>query len=116
MFELLVEFWEDHYTENPLEASRLADGRIQFKDTGDDLIDKWEEQLIDGERPDFMEGFSPEQIEKLNNLRTRGRSKHGHLVRGGTLKNAVDSATQDAIDQGLDSKLPYPVRFKDVIE
>lgn len=81
------------------------------------MIDRWEAQLAKGEVPDYMEAFNQEQLEKLQNLRTRGRTKHGHLVKPpATLKGATDSVVKDALTQGLNdpTKRPYyPLRFKD---
>ena len=114
LFELLADFWEDYYYKNPLEAFRNEKGEVQFSNTGDELIDKWEKELAEGKSPDYLEGFNAEDLEKLENLRTRGRSKHGHIVRGGTLKNAVDSAARDAQAIAAPEKRP-PIykRFSD---
>jgi len=113
----LSEFWEDYYRDNPLAASTKEDGTVQFEDTGDPLIDKWETQLANGEIPDYMEALNDEQRTKLNNLRKHGRTRHGHLVKPpATLKGTADSVAQQAIDQGLNdpnNKHFYPLRFKD---
>ena len=117
MIELLSEFWEDYFIENPLAASTKADGTVQFEDTGDPFIDKWETQLANGEIPDYLEALNNEQRIRLNNLRKHGRTRHGHLVKPpATLKGAVDSVAQQAKDQGLadpHNKPFYPLRFKD---
>lgn len=76
--ELLVMFWEDVFDKKPLEAYRTKDGHIQFTDTGDELIDKWEAELAEGKMPDYMEGFSSEAMERLEHLRTKGTDKFGH--------------------------------------
>jgi hypothetical protein len=117
MVDILVEFWEDHYYQNPLAASTKADGTVQFEDTGDPFIDKWETELANGKIPDYLEALNDEQRIKLNNLRKRGKTRHGHLVKPpATLKGAADSVTQQAIDQGLNdpnNRAFYPLRFKD---
>lgn len=116
MVDLLTEFWEDYYYDNPLAASTKADGTVQFEDTGDPLIDKWETELANGKIPDYLEAFSDAERERLNNLRKHGRTRHGHLVKPpATLKGAADSVSQQALDQGLvdPTKKPfYPLRFK----
>lgn len=76
-FDLLVEYYQDYYEANPLESYRNDDGTIQFKDTGDALIDSWEQTLADGNTPNIMDdAFSPEQqraiIERLE--RARGQN------------------------------------------
>lgn len=118
LFALLKEFWLDRYHESPIEASRLPDGRVQFKDTGDDMVDKWEQELIDGIVPDYMEAFSPEQLEKLKLLRTRGKTAFGHSAARPTqtLKGTVDSVSAEAARKGLGppSPFPYNSRFRDV--
>lgn len=74
-FDLLTEYYEDYYKENPLEAHRNEDGHIQFKDTGDPLIDEWEEKIARGEAPDLTEAFSEEQWKKLKVLQEKGRKR-----------------------------------------
>lgn len=77
---LLVEWHLDRFDESPLEVHRQADGEIQLKDTGDAYIDKWEQQIADGEEPDLTETFSKKELERLqfarkkseDRLRTRG--------------------------------------------
>jgi hypothetical protein len=104
-FELLTDFWEDYYHRNPLEAHRNEKGEIQFSSTGDELIDKWEKELAEGKTPDYLEAFSPADIEKLNELRTRGTTKFGKPVpkpANTTLKQTVDKvAAEDAVRQSL---------------
>jgi hypothetical protein len=62
---LLTEYYYDIYESSPLEMHRQADGEIQLKDTGDALIDKWEEQIAEGMEPDLWEAFSDKEREKL---------------------------------------------------
>ncbi len=64
--ELLVEFYEDYYEANPseqLKDLRDDDGNITFA-TGDELIDKWEQELAMGLTPDLNEGLSLEERQK----------------------------------------------------
>lgn len=60
-YELLVEYFEDYYEANPLEAHRNEQGNIQFRDTGDPLVDKWERDIAEGGVPDLLEAFSEPQ-------------------------------------------------------
>ena len=108
LLELLTEFWLDQYYRNPLEAYRNADGQVQFIDTGDELIDKWERELAEGKVPDYNEAFSPEQLETLERLRTRGTDRFGKSVPrpSSTLLDTASTVMQDAVSQGL-----LPQRF-----
>lgn len=63
--ELLTEWWVDYFRENPLEAHKNESGDVVFKHTGDPLIDKWEHQRELGIEPDYEEGMSPSEIERL---------------------------------------------------
>jgi len=91
-FDLLVEYHMDFFEKNPLEAHRQEDGEIQFKDTGDDLIDKWEQDLADGALPDLYEAFSPESLEKLQQLTDKAKSQKIY-----TANNFGDVAKQNAL-------------------
>jgi hypothetical protein len=114
VFELLTEFWEDQYYKNPLEAYRNTKGEVQFIQTGDEFIDKWEKELAEGKIPNYLESFSQEQIDKLNRLRTHGVDRFG---KSSTMKEIMDTVSQDALRQGLNnpSTLPSPYkRFSDI--
>lgn len=65
LFDLLVEFYDDYYDKNPLEAHRNKDGEIQFRDTGDPVVDHWEQLIADGKTPNFSEVLSPEALARL---------------------------------------------------
>ena len=74
-FDLLVEMLEDHFEEDPkaaLEVWRGASGEIEFSDTGDDLIDKWERELAMGLEPDLTEGISEATRKQLEKEQRRG--------------------------------------------
>lgn len=68
-FELLVELYEDHFDENPREQFDMLrnaeSGEIEFEETGDELIDKWEKELALGITPDLSEGLSEDVKKKL---------------------------------------------------
>lgn len=101
LFDLLVEYKLDFFDENPLEVHRNEDGHIQFKNTGDDLIDKWEEQIAQGETPSMASDmFDEEALEKLERLRARGRARTGGL-RATSMKDTFDEVERDAMRQGL---------------
>lgn len=74
---------------------------MQFKDTGDELLDKWEAELAAGRTPDYSEAFDQEQLERLKNLREKGSSKFAGLTR--TMKDVVESVDQTAHSEGLQS-------------
>lgn len=114
-FELATEFFLDKYYEQPLEAYRQEDGTIKFTDTGDPLIDKWEQELAEGKTPEYLEAFSPEELEKLVRLRERGRTPFGHdVAKPSTFMNVADGVVEDARAQGLltdpNKKVTLPYR------
>lgn len=98
-FDLLVEFYEDYYDKNPLDAHRNADGTIQFKDTGDDMIDKWEAEIAAGLTPDFYEDLSPEDQEKVKRLREK-RNK-SRASGGRSMKEVLEELDSYAVRKGL---------------
>lgn len=51
--------------EEMLQAAKGDDGEIVFEETGDSLIDKWEQELMKGLTPDLTESMSPENIAKM---------------------------------------------------
>ena len=111
LLDLLTDFWLDQYYKKPLEAYRNADGEIQFIDTGDELIDKWEKELAEGKVPDYNEAFSQEQVEKLDRLRAFGTDHWGkQLIQRatGTLLDTASTVTQEALDQGLFPHSRFP--------
>jgi hypothetical protein len=79
-FEHLVDYFLDYYEANPLEQHRNEDGTIQFKATGDDLIDRWEKELSQGNTPDLMEAFSEEQknsiIKRLERVKNNPQAEY----------------------------------------
>lgn len=84
--ELLVQFYEDYFEARPIEAHRQADGHIQFKHTGDDLIDRWEEQLARGEDPNLQEAFNTKSLQRLSRFSNRERHDAPRSI-----KETVDS-------------------------
>lgn len=84
----MVEYWLDVYDEKPLEAHRNEDGFIQLKDTGDDLIDRWEEKIAAGEEPDLKEAFSPEVWESIESFSKKSKRIEAHqaMTFGETMK------------------------------
>lgn len=86
MFDLLVEFYEDYFERNPMEAHRQSDGEIQLKDTGDTLIDKWEQELADGKVPDLWESFSPSA---RDGIKARLKTKKSGIMNFGDVHDHV---------------------------
>jgi hypothetical protein len=70
ILELLASFWEDYYRKNTLEAKRRPDGEVMFQ-TGDPLIDKWEQELAMGIEPVLFEGL-PADARKRAERSARG--------------------------------------------
>lgn len=99
IFDLLVEFYIDRFQEKPIEVHRNADGEIQFTDTGDELIDKWEQQIADGELPDLWEAFDEESLERLKKLRAAAELRDPY--QGFTMKNTFERVQTQAKREGL---------------
>lgn len=60
-----MEYYEDEFEQNRLEAYKDDDGEYFLGDSGDPLIDKWEDELKKGIDPDLTEGMSEASLEKL---------------------------------------------------
>lgn len=101
IFDLLVDFHLDMFEKNPLDAHRNDDGHVQFTDTGDALLDKWEQQIADGEAPDLNEAFSPEAFKKLAELRQKAADKNPYASM--TMKDVVDNVDRQAKREGFTS-------------
>lgn len=80
----LTEYYVDHFEKNPLEVYKTDDGEYQFTDTGDELIDEWEEQIAQGEIPDLTQAFSKEALQKLKN-RKKNVADHLFGSAGGSI-------------------------------
>lgn len=76
---------------------RQADGEIQLKNTGDNLIDKWEQQLADGDEPDLLEAFTPEAVEKIRGLHKRKR-KRAPVSFGDTMRHVNELSRKEGWD------------------
>jgi hypothetical protein len=101
---LLVEYQLDVIEENPLEAHRLEDGNVQFRNTGDPMIDLWEQQIADGFSPDLGAAFSTEElsriqkkIAKVSRSSGRGPTTFGDVVRT-TDQQLVSMQESDSVD------------------
>ena len=99
LFELLTDFWLDKFEQKPIEAHRNAKGEIQFRDTGDTLIDRWEAQIADGEIPDLMEAFDEESIRHIEKLKAAARAKDPYA--GLSMKSTVDKISAQATREGI---------------
>lgn len=65
----------DQYEKKPIESYRNAQGEIQFSDTGDDLVDRWEEQIARGEIPDLLEAFDEDSLKHLQRIKDAQRAR-----------------------------------------
>lgn len=99
MFDLLVEFYIDKYQEKPIESYRNSKGEIQFTDTGDELVDKWEQQIADGEEPDLWEAFDEESLKHLEKLRKAAELRDPY--HGFTMKDTFEKVQTQARREGL---------------
>lgn len=103
LLDLLVEYHLDVFDAKPLEVHRNADGEIQLQDTGDDLIDKWEQQIAEGDDVDLWEAFSPEAIEKI-----KQRLRNKRKVTTASMGDVVDQAqAQQAQIDRVTKKKPF---------
>lgn len=69
--EILVEFFEDYYIDNPQEKAKFERdhlGEISLPDLGDPQIARWERQIMQGIDPDLTEGMHPKEREKVIKL------------------------------------------------
>lgn len=71
-FDLLTEYYEDLFDDDSmaaLDAIRGEDGEVVFEDLDDPLLAKWERELAQGITPDFEEGLSEKEKDKLKKER-----------------------------------------------
>ena len=80
IFEVLTEFWEDYYSDNPKEALRDG-GRVE---TGDPVIDRWEKEIESGLEPDLSEGLTSDEYDRLISWSVR-KSKEAVYDIGGSV-------------------------------
>lgn len=99
IFDLLVEYYVDRFEEKPIEAQRNEQGEIQFTDTGDDLIDKWEAQIAKGETPDLTEAFDDESLTHIRKLKQAAIARDPY--QGLSMKSAFDKIQREATREGL---------------
>lgn len=83
--ELMTEFYVDCYEKKPIEAHRNEHGEIQFSETGDEMIDRWEEQIARGEIPDLNEAFDEESLKGLAKMRQKAQDRDPY--QGMTIKD-----------------------------
>lgn len=83
LFEVLVDLWEDYYLENKIASRMTEDGHVVFSNTGDPLIDKWEEELARGLEPDLLEGVSPEERAAEERALERLKRQHQQVKEAG---------------------------------
>lgn len=90
--ELLIEWYEDYWEDlqiNDREKFRkeFSDGEIVFTDTGDDLIDKWEQELAKGIIPDLEEGLAKSVKDELKKERKLSKSDKGKFTQVNAIEN-----------------------------
>lgn len=80
LFDLLTEFFEDYYDNNP---SKMKDLDLPFTTTGDPIVDKWEKEIEKGLVPDIMEDVPieiAERLRKFSGKLYRERFKSGEII------------------------------------
>lgn len=101
----LVDFYIDKFESKPLEAHRNVDGEIQFTDTGDAVVDRWEEQIAKGEIPDLMEAFDDASLNQLARIRAQAeaRDPYTDYTMGATQETvATQLKQQEKTEPGFD--------------
>lgn len=92
----MISFWEDYYEKNPIASRTTKDGNVVFANTGDPLIDKWEEELAKGLPPDLTEGLSPEQRrrekEALDKFQRQQNAVGAEGLKDGFVENYLEQA------------------------
>lgn len=68
-----------------------GDGEFKFEDSGDPLLDKWEEELAKGVTPDLEEGLSPEARQKLIQEREHMKQARGAARQFNTVSDDYES-------------------------
>jgi hypothetical protein len=97
LHDLMAEFFVDQYEKRPIEAHRNENGEIQFTDTGDEMIDKWEEQIARGEIPDLNEAFDAESMKGLAKMRQKAQDRDPYQ----SMKSVLDRVERQAKSEGL---------------
>lgn len=79
--ELLTDFYLDYFLEHPNEALKFESehGGVVFE-TGDPLIDRWEQQIAQGLEPDLTEGLSEKEKEYLKNNSDKLSLQKGNII------------------------------------
>ena len=75
--ELLIEFFEDYYEQNPsekLEALKDENGNVVIS-TEDDIFNKWQMEETLGLTPDFDEGRTKEDIQREKDAFKRAKGE-----------------------------------------
>jgi hypothetical protein len=90
--------YEHLFIEKPIEMHRQLDGEIQFTETGDPVIDKWEQELAEGLTPDLGEVFSKDEMVKLRKARANFKSGAGATFKEVMERMARESAMLDQLD------------------
>jgi hypothetical protein len=98
----------DFFEKNPLEAHRQKDGEIQFTNTGDSLIDKWEEQLAQDDEVDLLEAFTPESMERLKTLLDKAKEQREDRSYVDAMNETVERIERRHAEQQQGSQHKYP--------
>ncbi|NJL53733.1 hypothetical protein HC928_00410 [bacterium] len=116
VFDLMVEFYLDKIEEKPLEAYRNDKGEIQFTDTGDALVDRWEQQIAEGGVPNLMEAFDEQSIDLIKKRVANQANRDPY--QGMTIKQAAEHSAASPISdkerRALAEKLLRNATFKNI--
>lgn len=106
IFELVVEFFEDYYSEHRNEMYELD---LPGASTGDAIIDKWESEIRSGIVPDLMEDLPKEEADKILDW---SRKAYKNKQAKGMISPDAKSNIGDRIDE-LDELLGSKDTFKE---
>lgn len=76
--ELFTQWYEDLYEKHPLEAQRNENGEVQFE-TGDPVLDKWEEEIAAGRSINMEEAFNPDALKTIKERLERAKIRSAAL-------------------------------------
>ena len=93
-----------------MERHRNDAGQIQLTNTGDPLIDLWEEQIAQGIRPNLNEAFAPGELDKLQKMRnTAARNPSMDEM---SIRDVVEAAERDAAKQSKETTTNPTIRSR----
>lgn len=104
----MVEYHRDYFDANPLEVHRGDDGFVKFTNTGDPLIDEWEEKIAAGEVVDLTEAFTEEQFDSITRRLAAAKGKKiqkAYQNAGYDIQSTIDRVKRQSEEQARQRQL-----------